>query len=149
MKPRLSNHPSRPNLGPAKIKHLSLQVVGAAIAVHGKLGPGLLESVYETHLIKELRRMGLVVKVQLPTTAALKKQGGTTNGLRLGLLVAETIIVDLQSVATVQLARKQRLMTCLRLAGKPLGLLINFNVTQLKDGIEQIVNIPDLLFYYE
>ena len=137
-----STLPPRSNLGQAELNQLSLQVIGAAIAVHCELGPGLMESVYETCLVSELRRLGLAVQTQLPVPVVFQKLVVSADGFRLGLLVADTIIVELKSVSTIQPVHQQRLLTYLRLAGKPLGLLINFNVAVLKDGIERITNIP-------
>ena len=137
-----STLPPRSNLGQAELNQLSLQVIGAAIAVHCELGPGLMESVYETCLVSELRRLGLAVQTQLPVPVVFQKLVVSADGFRLGLLVADTIIVELKSVSTIQPVHQQRLLTYLRLAGKPLGLLINFNVAVLKDGIERIRNIP-------
>ena len=136
-----TNHP-RAGLGQTELNQLSLQVIGAAIAVHCELGPGLMESVYETCLVSELRRLGLAVQTQLPVPVVFQKKVVSADGFRLGLLVADTIIVELKSVSTIQPVHQQRLLTYLRLAGKPLGLLINFNVAVLKDGIERITNIP-------
>ena len=130
------------NLGQAELNQLSLQVIGAAIAVHCELGPGLMESVYETCLVTELQRLGLAVQTQLPVPVVFHNIVVSPDGFHLGLLVADTIIVELKSVATIQPVHQQRLLTYLRLTGKPLGLLINFNVANLKDGIERITNIP-------
>ena len=137
-----STLPPRSNLGQAELNQLSLQVIGAAIAVHCELGPGLMESVYETCLVMELQRLGLAVQTQLPVPVVFHNIVVSPDGFHLGLLVADTIIVELKSVATIQPVHQQRLLTYLRLAGKPLGLLINFNVAVLKDGIERITNIP-------
>ena len=137
-----STLPPRSNLGQAELNQLSLQVIGAAIAVHCELGPGLMESVYETCLVTELQRLGLAVQTQLPVPVVFHNIVVSPDGFHLGLLVADTIIVELKSVATIQPVHQQRLLTYLRLAGKPLGLLINFNVAVLKDGIERITNIP-------
>ena len=140
MKTLDSSTPSHSDQGRTELNKLSLQVIGAAVAVHCELGPGLVESVYETCLITELRRLGLAVETQLPVPVVFQKKVVSPDGLRLGLLVADTIIVELKSVATIQPVHQQRLLTHLRFAGKPLGLLINFNVALLKDGIERIVN---------
>ena len=137
-----STLPPRSNLGQAELNQLSLQVIGAAIAVHCELGPGLMESVYETCLVTELQRLGLAVQTQLPVPVVFHNIVVSPDGFHLGLLVADTIIGELKSVATIQPVHQQRLLTYLRLTGKPLGLLINFNVANLKDGIERITNIP-------
>ena len=124
-----------------ELNNLSAQIIGAAIAVHRELGPGLLESVYETCLAIELRKLGLPVQLQVPVPIIFRGQVVSPDGLRLDLLVADTIIIELKSVEAVQPVHKKQLLTYLRLACKPLGLLINFNVLLLKDGIERIINI--------
>jgi len=129
-------------VGRDELNHLSAKIIGAAIAVHRELGPGLLESVYETCLAMELRRLGLSVQLQVPVPITFRGQVVSPDGLRLDLLVADTIIIELKSVEAVQPVHKKQLLTYLRLANKPLGLLINFNVLLLKDGIERIINIP-------
>jgi len=90
----------------------------------------------------ELRRLGLSVQLQVPVPITFRGQVVSPDGLRLDLLVADTIIIELKSVEAVQPVHKKQLLTYLRLANKPLGLLINFNVLLLKDGIERIINIP-------
>lgn len=125
-----------------ELNSLSAQIIGGAIAVHRELGPGLLESVYETCLAMELRRLGLPVQLQVPVPIIYRGQVVSPDGLRLDLLVADTIIVELKSVEAVQSVHKKQVLTYLRLASKPLGLLINFNVLLLKDGIERIINTP-------
>jgi GxxExxY protein len=124
------------------LNKLSEHIIGAATAVHRELGPGLLESVYEACLAMELRRIGLPVQMQLPIPVAFRGQIVSEDGLRLDLLVAETVILEIKSVESFHPVHKKQLLTYLRLANKPLGLLINFNVPLLKDGIERIINIP-------
>lgn len=119
---------------------LSGEVIGAALAVHRELGPGLLESVYQSCLIYELRQRGLEVaaEVTLPIHYRGRKIGET--GLRLDLLVKDRLVVELKSVDKVQPVHLKQVLTYLRLANKPLGLLINFNEMLLKDGITRIAN---------
>ena len=120
------------------------QIVDAALLVHRALGPGLLESVYETALFHELCKRGLPVARQVPVT--ITYDGHVYDeGFRLDLLVANCVVVELKSVETVHPVHKKQLLTYLRLSGRRLGLLINFNSALLKDGLARIVNgLPDV-----
>lgn len=121
------------------------EVVDAALTVHKALGPGLLESVYETALSHELMKRGLQVQRQVPVTFVYDGQR-YDEGFRIDLLVAECIIVELKSVEKVHPVHKKQLLTYLRLSEKRLGLLINFNCALLKEGITRVVNgLPDAL----
>jgi GxxExxY protein len=125
-----------------KLNQLSSQIIKAAINVHKELGPGLLESVYQSCIVIELRNMGIKVQSEVPLPIFYRKQKVHEEGFRLDLLVEDTIIVELKSVEKVQDLHKKQLFTYLRLAKKPLGLLINFNGTVLKNGITRIINVP-------
>jgi GxxExxY protein len=119
------------------------EIVDAALAVHKGLGPGLLESVYETALFHELAKRGLQVERQVPVTFTYDGEQ-YDEGFRIDLFVAGCVIVELKSVEQVHPVHKKQLLTYLRLSGKRLGLLINFNSALLKDGITRIVNgLPD------
>ncbi len=119
------------------------QIVDAALAVHKGLGPGLLESVCETALFHELAKRGLQVQRQVPVTFVYDGNR-YDEGFRIDLLVADCVIVELKSVEQVHPVHKKQLVTYLRLSGKRLGLLINFNSALLKEGITRIVNgLPD------
>jgi GxxExxY protein len=119
------------------------EIVDAALAVHKALGPGLLESVYETALFHELTKRGLQVTRQVPVTFVYDGQQ-YDEGFRIDLLVADCVVVELKSVEQVHPVHKKQLLTYLRLGQKRLGLLINFNTALLKDGITRIVNgMPD------
>jgi len=119
------------------------QIVDAALSVHKGLGPGLLESVYETALYYELRKRGLQVQRQVPVTFVYDGNR-YDEGFRVDLLVADCVIVELKSVEQVHPVHKKQLLTYLRLSGTRLGLLINFNSALLKEGITRIVNgLPD------
>lgn len=109
------------------------------MAVHCELGPGLLESAYEACLVKELldRKIRLVRQVQLPITYSGQL---IEAGFRIDLLVEELVIVELKCVEHVLPVHKAQLLSYLRLGQKPLGLLINFNVPLLKEGISRIAN---------
>ena len=111
----------------------------AAIKIHSSLGPGLLESVYEVILAYELKKRGIEVQRQW-RVPIIYDDIRFEEGYRLDLLVNEQIIVEIKSVEDVQPVHKKQLLTYLRLQRKPLGLLLNFNVDLMKDGITQIVN---------
>ena len=115
------------------------EIVDAALAVHRALGPGLLESVCETALFHELRKRGLAVQRQDPVTFVYDGHR-YDEGFRIDLLVADCVVVELKSVEQIHPVHKKQLLTYLRLSGKRLGLLINFNSALLKDGITRIVN---------
>jgi len=124
------------------LNSLSSQVLKAAITVHKELGPGLLESVYQACMVIELEGMGLKVKSQVPCPISYRGQQITDQGFRLDLLVEDVVIVELKSVEKVEAVHKKQLLTYLRLAGKPVGLLINFNEPLLRDGFTRIINAP-------
>ena len=126
-----------------ELNQLSSKVIEAAINVHKELGPGLFESVYINCLLFELKTMELDVKSEVPLPVFYRGQKISEDGFRLDLLVQGKIIVELKSVEKIQPLHKKQLLTYLRLANKPLGLLINFNESLLKDGITRIVNQPN------
>lgn len=107
--------------------------------VHSALGPGLLESAYEACLVFELHRRGLkaVSQVELPVVYESVK---IDVGYRLDVLVEAAVIVELKSVEKVLPIHQAQLLSYLKLSGKKLGLLINFNTVHLKDGITRLVN---------
>ena len=114
-------------------------VIDAAMKVHTALGPGLLESVYQKCLQHELQKRGLKVEseVWLPVVYdGMQIEGG----YKVDLIVEGGIIVELKVVEHLLEVHKAQLLSYLRLSGKELGLLINFNVVHLKDGIKRIVN---------
>jgi len=125
-----------------KLNQLSSQIIKAAINVHKKLGPGLLESVYQSCMGIELKHMGIKVVPEVPLPVLYRGQEVHKEGYRIDLLVEDTVIVELKSVEKVKDVHKKQLLTYLRLAQKPLGLLLNFNEVVLKDGICRIVNTP-------
>ena len=93
-------------------------------------------------MVIELTNMGISVQSEVPLPIYYRGQKVHEEGFRLDLLVKDTIIVELKSVESVQPVHKKQLLTYLRLANKPLGLLINFNEVLLKDGITRIINAP-------
>jgi len=128
-----------------KLNELSSKIIRAAINVHKELGPGLLESVYQACMIIELQDMGLGVQSEVGVPIHYRGHEIQEEGLRLDLLVEDSIVVELKSVETVHDTHKKQLLTYLRLADKKLGLLINFNEALLKDGITRIINTPPVL----
>jgi len=110
------------------------KIIGCAIEVHKQLGPGLLESAYEECLYYELQNAGLNVKKQL-ALPLVYKEIKLDNGYRIDLLVENKVIVEIKSVDAIADIHKAQLMTYMKLANIKVGLLINFNVTKLKDGI--------------
>lgn len=123
-----------------KLNYLSSKVIQAAINIHKELGPGLLESVYQACMVIELKNMGTKVKPEVPLPIYYRGQRVHEEGFRIDLLVEDVIIVELKSVEKVRNVHKKQLLTYLRLAKKPLGLLINFNEALLKHGITRIIN---------
>ena len=118
---------------------IASQIVDAAFRIHNALGPGLLESAYDTVLAYELERRGLRVVRQLAIPVVWNNVRIAT-GFRADLVVEDKVIVEVKSVEVVAAVHKKQLLTYLRLADKRLGLLINFHVTLIKDGITRIVN---------
>jgi GxxExxY protein len=113
--------------------------VDAAFSVHTKLGPGLLESVYERCLCHAIRRRGLSVQRQL--FLPIEFEDLTINsGLRLDMVVDECLVVEVKAVEVLMAVHRAQLLTCLRLSGLRLGLLINFEVPVIKSGITRIVS---------
>ncbi len=127
---------------PLELNQLSYRIIKAAINVHKELGPGLLEAVYQSCMVIELSAMGIDVQQEVPLPIFYKKQKVHEEGFRIDLLVEDTVIVELKSVEKVKDVHKKQLLTYLRLANKPLGLLINFNEAVLKDGITRVINAP-------
>jgi GxxExxY protein len=118
---------------------LSHQIIGAAIEVHRLIGPGLLESVYESALCKELRLKGLTVDRQVSVPVNYKGEILDCH-VKLDLLVGGTVIVEVKAVETLMYVHKAQLLTYLRLQNLWLGLLINFNVEVLRNGVRRVLN---------
>ncbi|MCC6581619.1 MAG: GxxExxY protein [Phycisphaeraceae bacterium] len=116
----------------------SNRVIGCAIEVHRHLGPGLLESTYEQCLAHELKLQGISFRLQHPLPVAYKGIH-LDCGYRLDLLIEDQLIVELKSVEQVKSSHEAQLLTYLKLAGIKTGLLLNFNVCRLKDGITRFV----------
>jgi GxxExxY protein len=118
---------------------LSREIIGAAIEVHQQLGPGLLESIYEHCLLKELNERGMHCLNQAPLPVRYKGELLDCE-FRLDLLVENIVVVELKTVKKLESIHDAQLLSYLRLSGCKLGLLINFNVPVLKHGIKRIVN---------
>jgi GxxExxY protein len=118
---------------------ISNKVIGAAIEVHKILGPGLLESAYEVCLERELNIQGLSVQRQL-ALPLVYKDVKCDIGYRIDLLVEDKVIIEIKSIEAINPIHIAQVLTYLRLSNRKLGLLINFNVPLLKDGIKRLVN---------
>lgn len=121
------------------LEELAAIVVDAAFHVHRDLGPGLLESVYETVLARALAKRGLQVERQKAVSFEFDGMH-FDEGLRLDLLVNRVLVIELKSVETLARVHHKQLLTYLRLLHQPLGLLINFGAGTFKEGIKRIVN---------
>jgi GxxExxY protein len=118
---------------------LTRRVIGCAIEVHRHLGPGLVESVYETCLCDELAEAGLTFARQRQLPILYKTR--TLNGhFQLDVIVEEALVLEIKAVHQVHPIYQAQLMTYLRLSGTPLGLLMNFNIVLMKDGIIRVLN---------
>ncbi|OLE55688.1 MAG: GxxExxY protein [Acidobacteria bacterium 13_1_20CM_3_53_8] len=118
---------------------LSKEIVNAAYKIHTTFGPGLLESVYEKTLAHELQKHGIVVSRQQPFPVVYETIH-MDMGFRADLVVDGKVIVEIKSVDAISPVHKKQLLTYLRVTGKKLGLLINFNVELIKDGVTRVVN---------
>lgn len=123
---------------PTETNEISRVVVDAAFKVHSVLGPGLLESVYETCLTYELKKRGLTVRRQVPVPIEYDDIR-FDEGLRLDLLVEGDVIVELKAVEKLLPIHEAQILTYLKLSKCRLGLLINFNVPLIKNGIRRLV----------
>jgi GxxExxY protein len=122
-----------------ELNGLTEQIIGRAIAVHRELGPGLLESTYESCLYFELTDIGL--RVERQKLLPIKYRGLEIDcGYRFDLLVEDRIIVELKAIQRIEPIHKAQILTYLRLSGLSLGLLVNFNVTVLKNGLHRIIS---------
>lgn len=121
------------------LNELSHLIIEVALEIHRRLGPGLLESVYQAVMTHELRKRGLQVTTEVPVPVewdGLKLEVG----FRIDLLVEEQIVVELKSTEGITPVFKKKLLTYLRLMDKRIGLLINFHEVMLKNGIHRVVN---------
>ena len=126
-----------------KLNQITESIIGAAIEVHRGLGPGLLESAYEACLVFELAQRGLKVEQQKPLPVVYREVK-LDCGYRLDLLVEGEVIVEVKAIDRLAPIHQAQLLSYLKLSGCRVGLLINFNVKVLKDGIRRMVNnFPD------
>jgi GxxExxY protein len=124
-----------------ELNDLTYQIRGAIYKVHSTLGPGLLESVYEAALIYELRQLNLTVESQVGIPV-LYSGVQLELGFRLDILIENTVIIEIKSVETLLNVHKKQLLTYLKLSGKKIGILVNFNVSTLisKESLIRIIN---------
>ena len=123
---------------PPDIEQLAKVVVGAAYSVHSSLGPGLLESVYELCLLHELRKREIPSEQQV-RIPVLYDGLRLEAGLRIDLMVDRKLILEIKAVEEMNRIYKAQVLTYLKLTGLRLGLLINFNVALIKNGIERVI----------
>ena len=121
------------------VNQLTKQIIGAAIEVHKLLGPGLLESAYEICLTYELEKLGFKVERQ-KALPVVYKDIKLDQGYRIDLLVENKVVVELKAVDLVTDVHKAQVLSYLKFSGCQIGLLLNFNVTLLKNGIYRIIN---------
>lgn len=118
---------------------LSNKIIGCAIEVHKQLGPGLLESAYQECLYYELRLLGLDVKKEKPMPV-IYKDVKLEHEYRIDLLVENKVVVEVKTVETLNDVHIAQVLTYLKLGNYKLGLLLNFQVTTLKNGIKRVAN---------
>lgn len=121
-----------------EVNRLTEAIIGAAIAVHKELGPGLLESAYQACLMFELKSRGIEV-VKEKELPVIYRGMQVDCGYRIDLLVEDRVIVELKAIEKLERIHEAQLLSYLRLSGCKVGLLINFNVLQLVQGIKRIV----------
>ncbi len=122
-----------------RLNSISGTIVDAAVAVHRALGPGLLESAYEACLLYELRKRGLQVESQVGLPVVYEAVR-LEIGYRIDLLVENAVVVELKACEANAPVHRVQLLSYLKLSGKPLGLLLNFHVALMKDGIVRMKN---------
>ena len=118
---------------------LATEIIGAAIDVHRELGPGLLESIYEECLAMELRKRGVPFEKQVPVPIIYKGER-VKNDLRLDIWVDRKVIVEIKAVEVLHPIHWAQTLTYLKLTNNRLGLLMNFNVDLMKNGVERVAN---------
>jgi GxxExxY protein len=121
-----------------KINDITEKIIGCAIEVHKQLGPGLLESTYEACLLYELKKAGLEVKTQIGLPL-IYKEIKLEVGYRMDFLVENCVIAEIKSVESLNDVHTAQVLTYLKLSNSKIGLLINFNVLRLKDGIKRLI----------
>jgi GxxExxY protein len=121
-----------------EMNELTRTIIGCAIEVHRNLGPGLLESAYEECLAYELSKRNLLIKRQQPTPVVYKEVK-LDCGYRIDLLIENSVVVELKVVDSIIPVHEAQILTYMKFANKTIGLLINFNVTVLKNGIKRFI----------
>ena len=122
-----------------ELNEISSRILAAGFKVHTAIGPGVLESVYQTCLHHELRKAGLRVEAQV--SVPVQYDGlQLESGYRIDLLVEDLVVLELKCVEALLPIHKAQLLTYLKLTNKPLGLLLNFNVIHLREGIKRVLN---------
>lgn len=121
-----------------ELNEITKKIIGCAIEVHKSLGPGLLESAYEECLSYELIKNGLKIQRQQPTPVVYKEIK-LECGYRIDILVENSVVIELKAVDSINPVHEAQILTYMKFSNKSLGLLINFNVTVLKNGIKRYI----------
>lgn len=127
---------------PLATNQITGAVIAAAIRVHSALGPGLLESAYQACLAHEIRNRGFEVATEVPLPVIYDGHKLEV-GYRIDLVVERRVVVEVKSVEAIHPIHQAQLLSYMRLSGRGVGLLINFNVVQLRDGIKRMVDGQD------
>lgn len=125
-----------------RVNQITGGVIGAAMKVHSVLGPGLLESAYQASLAHELRNRGFEVATQVALPVVYEGQKLEV-GYRIDLVVESRVVIEVKSVESIHPIHEAQLLSYMRLSKIPIGLLINFNVLHLRDGIKRMVDGDD------
>jgi len=133
---------SAARLHPLHINEITGTIVNSAMKVHSFLGPGLLESAYQACLAHELGNRGIEVAMQVPLPVVYEGRKLEV-GYRVDLLVAHRVVVEIKSVEAIHSIHEAPLLSYMRLSGIKVGLLLNFNVLHLRDGIKRMVDGQD------
>jgi GxxExxY protein len=124
---------------PADVNDLTRRIIGAGIDMHKEVGPGLLESTYQACFVMELQSAGLSFRTQVALPVIYKGVRLET-GYRIDMLVEDQIVVEIKAIEAIAPVHRAQLLTYLKLGNSPVGLLLNFNVPVLKDGLVRIIN---------
>ena len=122
-----------------ELNELTRTIIGAAMRVHSAVGPGLLESVYAACMRYELEQLGLKVQVEFPIPIVYRGVKIDV-GYRIDFLVEDVVLLELKAVTAVNPVHEATLLSCVRMSNREVGLLINFHVLHLRDGIRRVVN---------
>lgn len=127
-------------MAPKELNNLTRRIIGCAMEVHRQLGPGLLESLYEDALCYEFKRSKIKFVRQMPVPVFYRNEITLSTPLKLDVLVENQVVVEIKSVESIHPVHEAQLVSYLRIAHKTVGLLINFNVVVLKQGLKRKVN---------